>query len=109
MRGMNAATGKPLDGLDHLRQSIGDILRTPLGSRVMNRGYGSRLFELIDAPMHEGTIAAMHAATAEALTKWEPRFRLARSIVRRSAGALTITLEGTLQGEAVTINDIVVS
>lgn len=108
MRGMDASTGKPLDGLDHLRQSIADILRTPIGSRVMNREYGSRLFELIDAPMNAGTIAAMHAATADALTKWEPRFRVVRSVVTRAAGRLNITLEGTLQGAAVTINDIVI-
>ncbi len=49
--GMNAATGRNLTGLDHLHQSIADILSTPIGTRVMRRDYGSRLPELIDAPM----------------------------------------------------------
>jgi phage baseplate assembly protein W len=34
VKGMSATTGKPLDGADHLRQSVADILGTPLGSRV---------------------------------------------------------------------------
>ena len=31
MRGMSSDTGKALSGLDHLKQSIRDILTTPLG------------------------------------------------------------------------------
>jgi phage baseplate assembly protein W len=76
MHGIDAKTGKRLSGLDHLRQSITDILTTPLGSRVMRREYGSRLFYLIDAPMNRGTLLELYAATAEALAKWEPRLRL---------------------------------
>lgn len=48
MLGMNAHTGQPLAGLDHLRQIIADILSTPLNTRVMRRDYGSRILELID-------------------------------------------------------------
>ena len=35
--GMNASTGAALDGLDHLRQSIRNILSTPVGSCVMRQ------------------------------------------------------------------------
>ena len=52
MLGMNAHTGQSLSGLDHLRQSIADILSTPLNTRVMRRDYGSRLPELIDQPIN---------------------------------------------------------
>ena len=48
MLGINAYTGESLSGLDHLRQSIADILSTPLNTRVMRRDYGSRIPELID-------------------------------------------------------------
>ena len=48
MIGMSAVTGKPLEGLDHLRQSIADILSTPIGTRVGRREYGSLLAELVD-------------------------------------------------------------
>jgi phage baseplate assembly protein W len=43
MIGLNAANGQALSGLDHLRQSIRDILTTRIGTRVMRRDYGSRL------------------------------------------------------------------
>ncbi|GDD08501.1 phage baseplate assembly protein [Escherichia coli] len=35
MLGMDRNTGKPLSGVDHICQSIVDILTTPLGTRVM--------------------------------------------------------------------------
>ena len=71
--GMNAETGRDLSGLDHLKQSIADILNTPIGSRIMRRDYGSRLFELIDAPINRSTVVDIVAETAEALMKWEDR------------------------------------
>ncbi|MDT9106031.1 GPW/gp25 family protein, partial [Escherichia coli] len=60
----------------HLRQSIQDILTTPLGRRVMRRDYGTRLYELVDAPTNSETVMDLCAAAAEAVANWEPRFRL---------------------------------
>lgn len=48
--GMNRATGAAIADLDHTRQSLSDILGTPIGSRVMRRDYGSLLSDLIDQP-----------------------------------------------------------
>jgi phage baseplate assembly protein W len=39
MRGMNNKTGKELEGIKHLKQSMIDILTTPTGSRIMRRDY----------------------------------------------------------------------
>ena len=78
MIGGNNRTGKALGGMDHLKQSINDILTTPLGTRVMRREYGSRLFELIDAPINSSTIIDIVSATADALAKWEPRIIVER-------------------------------
>ncbi|NYZ70451.1 baseplate assembly protein W, partial [Endozoicomonas sp. SM1973] len=50
MQGTHRLTGKPLSNLDHLRQSITDILTTRIGTRLMRRDYGSRLPELVDRP-----------------------------------------------------------
>ncbi|MGL4827152.1 MAG: GPW/gp25 family protein, partial [Vibrionaceae bacterium] len=47
---MNRFTGYSISELQHIKQSIQDILTTPLGSRVMRRDYGSAIFELIDQP-----------------------------------------------------------
>jgi phage baseplate assembly protein W len=112
MRGTNAITGKPLQGLDHLRQSIRDILTTPVGSRVMRREYGSRLFQLVDAPLNQRTIADLYAATVEALLRWEPRIVPRRVQVEASiAGRAVLTLEATYapNGQAVTVDGIVVT
>ena len=67
MNGINAHTGQALSGQEHLRQSVADILRTPLGTRLMRRDYGSRLFDLIDAPVNNVWKSECYAAVAEAL------------------------------------------
>lgn len=46
--GMNQLTGKRITKLEHIRQSMRDILMTPVGSRLARREYGSLLPELID-------------------------------------------------------------
>lgn len=95
MIGTNASTGKHLAGIDHLRQSIADILSTPLGSRVMRRDYGSRLFELVDRPANAAFWVELYAATADALDKWEPRIRVtAVEAAQDKAGRVTLTVTG---------------
>lgn len=73
---MNATTGKSLEGEAHLVQSIARILTTPIGSRVMRRDFGSLLPELIDHPANNSTAVKLYGATATALMRWEPRFRI---------------------------------
>lgn len=96
MLGMNAASGRPIDGDAHLAQSIVDILTTPIGTRCRRRDYGSLLFQLIDAPLNLATQLRFYAATALALLRWEPRLRLTRVAVQAGAelGEVTIYLEG---------------
>lgn len=73
---MSRDHGGVLTDLEHLRQSIIDILTTPKGSRVMLRSYGSDLFRLIDKPINQRLVLDMYSSIAEALYRWEPRFRL---------------------------------
>jgi phage baseplate assembly protein W len=96
LTGLDAATGKAISGEQHLAQSVADILTTPLGSRVMRRDYGSMLFDLIDQPLNAATRLLIHAATALALARWEPRIRLKRVSLTggNAAGELTVTIEG---------------
>jgi len=90
---MSATTGAPLSGAAHVQQSVGDILSTPIGSRVLVRDYGSRLRDLVDAPVNSETLALMRAATAEAIRKWEPRVRLRTvQILSVNPGAISIQL-----------------
>lgn len=112
MNGTDANTGKPLDGLAHLQQSIKDILTTPIGSRVMRRDYGSRLPRLVDAPMNRATLIDLYAATAEALLTWEPRFSVQQVVAVSAAPGrveLMVTGEYLPDGQHVTIDGIVVT
>ena len=109
MNGINASTGKPLSGLAHLRQSVRDILTTPIGTRVMRRDYGSRLYRLVDAPMNDATRLEMMAATYEAIETWEPRLQLDSIAVEMPVpGGVVIALEGTYlpDGQVITLDGI---
>lgn len=86
--GIDGRTGQPLSGWPHVRQSIETILTTPLGSRVMRRDFGSELFDLIDAKMTPRRVLALYVATAMALKRWEPRFRLTRCSLATDDGRL---------------------
>ena len=85
-----------MDDLAHLRQSIVDILTTPLGTRLERRTYGSLLPELIDHPDHGATRVRIYAAVASALMKWEPRLHLSRVQLASgpAAGRATLDLSG---------------
>ncbi|CCO22222.1 GPW/gp25 family protein [Maridesulfovibrio hydrothermalis] len=112
MRGMCAVTGKPSAGYAHLKQSISDILTTPIGSRVMRRQYGSDIPDLIDAPMNGETVIDVFAAVAVALDRWEPRFRLDQIyVLSATAGHMEIGLEGEYlpEGKPIKLERIVLS
>jgi phage baseplate assembly protein W len=112
MNGTDATTGKPLSGVEHLRQSITDILTTPKGTRVMRRDYGSDLFTLVDAPMNLSTLTRIYAATVKAINKWEPRFKVTKVALSSAApGAIVLDAYGNYlpDGQPVKIDGIKVS
>ncbi len=101
--GMHATTGTPLADIEHIRQSIGKILTTPIGSRVMRRQFGSLLPELIDAPINARTRLQCMAASATAIIRWESRVRPAKVTLQtgttlETAASLVIELTATLRG-----------
>ncbi|KAB8046216.1 oxidoreductase [Janthinobacterium rivuli] len=104
MMGMHAATGRSLTGLGHLRQSVADIITTPIGSRIRRRRYGSEVPELIDQPLNSATQLRIYAATAFALRRWEPRLQLASvQLTRDTDGAIALLLDGTANGQSITL------
>jgi hypothetical protein len=107
MTGMNAQTGRRLEGLEHIQQSVRDILTTPLGSRVMRRDYGSLLPELIDMPLNDATLLQAYAASVMALIRWEPRIRVTairRTVSATQPGAAVLEIEGqTAAGQPLTL------
>lgn len=96
MAGMNMTTGRAIDGVSHLRQSIARIITTPIGSRLMRREFGSLVPELVDQPTNSATVVRLYAAAAGALIKWEPRIRLSRIqvVAATESGSLELALEG---------------
>ena len=109
MNGINKETGERLSGIEHLRQSIGDVLSTRIGTRVLNREYGSRLPSLIDAPVNAETSLEFYAATAEALSRWEPRFKLTSvRIASASHGVVVLNLVGEYlpDGKRITLEGV---
>ena len=98
------ATGLPVAGDDWLRTAVRDVLTTPLGSCVMRRDYGSRLFQLQDAPMTRGLVADIVAASAEALLTWLPLLKLKTvRVVDAVAGAFDLDLVFDLNGALVAL------
>jgi len=101
MIGMDRRTGLLISGVEHLRQSIEDILTTPLGSRLMRPEYGSTIRRFVDLPVSEGWKSAVQAEAARALKRWEPRFELKRvQVVSVLSGRITFRLSGTYLGDS---------
>ena len=101
MTGLNKHTGQALATVnEHIKQSIGDILTTPVGSRVMRREYGSLIPELIDQPLNEHTLLRLYAASAAALMRWEPRLKLTGfSLQIGTDGSATVEVVGTVNSQ----------
>ena len=113
--GMSGIDGGRIDGLEHLRQSVRNILQTPRGSRVMRRDYGSDLFKLVDQNLTGVTLARIYAATVLALRQWEPRLKVLRVQTDDFAAsaalgrlALTITAEYLPDGRILSVEGVTV-
>lgn len=101
LTGMRRDTGQPVSGIDHLRQSITDILTTRKGARRMRPDYGSNLPLMVDRPVTAGWVSAAQAECARAIARWEPRFKLEKVTVTAVVdGCISLTLAGEYQGEA---------
>lgn len=95
--GLNRLTGEPLTGWDHCVQSIGVILTTRVGTRVMDRDLGLRDKGLQDRTPTPLNLMRGFGDIATALRKWEPGYRLRKlRLVRAGAdGAAAIEMAGT--------------
>ncbi|RPE72552.1 hypothetical protein EDC62_0243 [Tibeticola sediminis] len=97
--GLHRAAGRRIAGLDHIRQSILDILTTYPGERIMRPEYGCRLRDLIDRPVNAQWLADLYCEVAVAIQRWEPRV-----IVQRVTAQMPrpghVTLDLTLRLKA---------
>ncbi|EXI61670.1 hypothetical protein MHD_05450 [Mannheimia granulomatis] len=104
---MNRETGEMLDDeVEHIKQSIKDILLTAKGSRVMRRTYGSNLYKLIDKPIGAILIMQLSAACVMALKQWEYRIEVTRFKVafdQENHSKLICTLDFTIRKRKINI------
>ena len=74
MKGVSSENGQYLSDLEHLKQSLVNILTTPIGTRVMCRDYGSPLFELVDQPINRLFQRELMFEKEHRFRKWRIRF-----------------------------------
>lgn len=100
MIGMDRHTGQPISGIEHLRQSMADILGTPLGSRRHRPEYGSKLRAFVDLPINAGWKSSVQAETARALGRWEPRLKLESvRVLAVLGGKIDLSVAGEYLGD----------
>ncbi|MFC1707095.1 GPW/gp25 family protein [Planctomycetota bacterium] len=68
-----SASASESDGIAHVKESIRQILGTPIGSRVMRRDFGSRLRQIVFAPNDSTIDTLVEHYVREAIERWEKR------------------------------------
>ena len=79
-------------GYRNLEESMLIILGTRLGERVYRPDFGSRLHELVFAPLNDDTLLLAQIYAREAIQKWEPRVAVEAVTAVSDASRLNITL-----------------
>lgn len=103
--GMSRNTGRTITDAEHISQSLSDILRTPVGSRVMRRDYGSLLSSMIDQPQTPALELQIKVACYFAVLKWEPRIALSTVTTERQFdGRMIVSLTGEIAGTGETLS-----
>lgn len=97
----NRLSGAVLSGMNHIIQSVDDILTTPIGTRICRRSYGSLIPYLLDQPFNSTTAIRVYAATAQALANWEPRLSIQSvNMIRDDTGAVSLSIRSTVKSSA---------
>ena len=103
--GMSRSDGRTLTDAEHISQSLADILRTPVGSRVMRREYGSLLSSMIDQPQTPALELQIKVACYFAVLKWEPRITLSTVTTERQFdGRMVVSLTGEIASTGETLS-----
>lgn len=84
------------DSIQKVSMAIQQILGTKIGSRVIDRDFGSDLRGLIFDPINELTATRIRFATVEAIQRWEKRVEILDvdvSVLRASEGVIEARIE----------------
>lgn len=109
---MNRNTGQKITSEgEHIRQSIADILLTPIGSRIQRRDYGSLIPQLIDRPINHALLLQLSASAVMALNKWEKRVQVSafKPKVEEDKIQADLTITNPQSGKISTLNNLILS
>lgn len=81
-----------VSGNTKVKQSIYDILSTPLGSLFFNRSYGSRLFESLFEQNDSILATLLENDIVDALEKWEKRIEVGEITFDFESNIVNITI-----------------
>ncbi|MFX7294381.1 GPW/gp25 family protein [Acinetobacter baumannii] len=104
---MSRNSGSLITEIESIKQSIEDIVTTPLGSRIMRREYGSIVADLIDQPMSEVLKVKIYSAIYTPVSRWEKRISIENlKISDVFSNGLQLDLEAvhTLTGQSLNLN-----
>ncbi|MDG6896586.1 hypothetical protein A6A19_00895 [Actinobacillus delphinicola] len=94
---MDSKTGRKLTEIDHIKQSITDILKTHKGSRLARRDYCCDWLDYIDAPATHENLLRIASFITTSITEWEPRVKVLNCDIQGSENAfiyfLTIAIK----------------
>lgn len=109
---INKHNGQNTNPLEHLAQSISDILTTPLYTRLARRTYGSEIPLHIDSVDNPSNRLRLYTVAATALMQWEPRLQLTRIQVcsGTAEGKLVLAIDGyaLINGQSYELNRFIV-
>ncbi len=71
----------PSDSIEKVRMAIRQILGTNIGSRMIDREFGSDLRNILFYPIDELSASRVRLATVEAIQRWEKRVEILESEV----------------------------
>ena len=75
-----------------IKKSIERILKTPIGSRVMNPEFGSNLYKLIDKRPDDAWQMDCIRYIYEAIEKWEPRAKVDKVTLKKQGDKIFVKL-----------------
>lgn len=81
-------------GAEKIRQNLKHLLLTGIGERVMRRGYGGGIRQLLHDPNNDALRAVVRHRIGEAITKHEPRVELRQVAVTQLDGNRVIGRAG---------------
>lgn len=81
MSGVNADTGKELDGFEHVQQSLGVIFSTRQGERVLREWFGNPGLKLLGQNATPQTFLVWLNTLWMLTALFEPRFRITKFAV----------------------------